>query len=194
MNRLICFNRPNNSCFHGEKCPLKTYDNTSGNYLKIHVFFCLKAIFMYKFTTQYCKMCIGCITPSSINMQRTYRICMLISCVISKWSTKHFLQHKAGSLFPLNNGPALLKPHTFFPLAHTDCICVVLFGAAGGKGLESQRVSCYFHQAATRLWSQHASHLLTGEVPRVSADSPLSARASPSLCRDPSLQNEVKPA
>lgn len=37
------------------------------------------------------------------------------------------------------------------PPPRADAICVVLFGAAGAKGLQSQRVSRFFHQAATRL-------------------------------------------
>lgn len=60
----------------------------------------------------------------------------------------------------------------FFSCSHWLYLCCLVFGAAGIEGSKSQRVSCFFHQAATRLWSQHASNLLTEEVPRVSADSP----------------------
>lgn len=63
----------------------------------------------------------------SINTER------FMSCVIYNWSTKHLVCYKAGPLFPQNNSSVLLSP-TCFSLAHIDCICVVLFGAAGVKG------------------------------------------------------------
>lgn len=59
----------------------------------------------------------------------------------------------------------------FSSRSHWLYLCCLLW-CRRGKGLQCQRVSCFFHQAATRLWSQHASHSLMEEVPRVSADSP----------------------
>lgn len=59
----------------------------------------------------------------------------------------------------------------FLPCSNWLYLCCLVW-RRGRKGLWSQRVSCFFHQAATRLWSQHASHLLTEEAPRVPADSP----------------------
>lgn len=55
-------------------------------------------------------------------------------------------------------------------LARGDGICVVLFGAAGAGGLQSQRVSRFLHQAATRLGRQRALRSLTEGAPRVGAD------------------------
>lgn len=93
------------------------------------------------------------------------------------WSKGHFLCFKGNLL--------LLQPYAFFlSLSHTHwryLCCLVC--CCGAKGLQSQRVSRFFHQKATRLRSQRASPSLTKGVLRVPADSacPL---APPLRCAD----------